>query len=71
MRLSQEEPISDVHGWRETRPMNSSDVALRAAGYKIVSRPRRGPVLWIRDGKIVTEGTARLRMQQEAQGKSK
>jgi hypothetical protein len=34
------------------------DVALRLAGFSIHSRPKAGPVLWVRAGRVFTQAEA-------------
>ncbi len=46
--------------WRERRNVYPADRKLRSRGFKILSRPRRGPVLWQRAGKTFTQAEAEL-----------
>jgi len=41
------------------------DRKLRSHGFRIVSRPRKGPTLWVRNGKTVTEAEAMRQVMQE------
>jgi hypothetical protein len=41
-----------AHAWAERRVRHPDDDLIRRAGFEIYSRPRRGPVLWIRRGAV-------------------
>lgn len=59
------------HPWRETRNTYPTDQSLRLHGFAIVSRPRRGPVLWRRLGKIFTEHEALRLVEREIKTEAK
>ena len=40
------EEVTGASRSQEHRCFHADDMALRAAGFVIVSRPRRGPILW-------------------------
>lgn len=42
----------------ETKPRFGTDITLRKAGFAILSRPRHGPNLWIRNGAEYIESAA-------------
>ncbi len=58
--MARKDDIDATHSWAETRRLNSRDMALRSAGFAIHARPQpgKGPVLWTRDGKTLTEAEA-------------
>ena len=41
------------HGWKEARSFCPDDALLRKAGWKIAHRPKAGPALWERDGRVL------------------
>ena len=45
---------------QETVERHHSDLRLRRHGFQIISRPKRGPVLWGKAGKTYTEAEADL-----------
>lgn len=53
------EPPAEDRGWAETRAFYPLDVRLRNAGFRIVSRPRKGPDTWVRSRVIFTVDQAR------------
>lgn len=46
------------HPSAEHRCFHPADILLRRNGYKIHSRPRKGPVLWQLGDKVVTQDEA-------------
>lgn len=36
----------DNNSWNERRPFHPDDILLRKHGWRVLSRPRRGPDLW-------------------------
>jgi hypothetical protein len=50
----------------ETSPAKPiDDLTLRNFGFKIESRPKKGPTLWSRDGKVVTQAMAVAMIEKE------
>ncbi len=49
---------NDVHPWANPLPWFPEDAYLRGHGYSIRYRFRRGPVLWVRNGRLVTHAQA-------------
>ncbi len=45
---------------KETRNFHPADRILRKHGFRILSRPRSGPTLWIRHGQVMQQESAEL-----------
>lgn len=52
---------------REQRDFHPKDRRLRAAGWRIHSRPKHGEPIWVRDGQVLIEHEAWLLTQKEEQ----
>lgn len=62
-----EPPDDGSHPYQETRNWHAADIALRAAGFRIAARPKRGPDIWTRAGQryTATEALAIARCEQK------
>lgn len=56
-------------GWQEVRDWHPGDQRLRAAGFKIHARPRRGEPLWTRAGRVWRQSEALLHLEVRARRK--
>jgi hypothetical protein len=56
--LPQEEPISDVHAFRDSTGRHPKDSLLRKNRFKIVERKRGCEAVWGRDGQRYTQSQA-------------
>ncbi len=50
--------VPEGHPSSETRTMNSKDILLRRAGFKIKHRPKDGEAVWTRHGKEYAQSEA-------------
>ncbi len=57
MKVKEPEPEFE-HGWANPLPWFPEDMYLRGHGFEIRYRFRRGPVLWLRNGKLSTHAQA-------------
>ncbi len=60
-----DEDIPEGHPSQEKRPLRAKDARLRRYGFTINARPKTGPVLWEKAGKVYTEAQAQAMCKDE------
>ncbi len=56
--MNTKQELEHENPWAETLKRYPRDQALRRFGFTIHARPRKGPVLWGKGGRIFTEAEA-------------